>query len=58
MPQNRTQEQANTPTFYSAELFDNQATYLLQNKERKSRIKEAKTWAERVDDEGYERDLG
>lgn len=52
------QEQAIIPTFYSAELFDSQATYLLQNEERQSRIKEAKACAERVDDEGYESNLG
>lgn len=52
------QEQAIIPTFYSAELFDSQATYLLQNKERQSRIKEPKACAERVDNEGYESNLG
>lgn len=57
-PPRRAQKQAIIPTFYSGELFDNQATYLLQNKERQCRIKEAKTWAEWVDDKGYECNLG
>lgn len=37
---------------YNVELFSNQAAYLLQNKERQSRVKEAKAGAERGDDEG------
>lgn len=45
-------------SFNNAELFSNQATYLLQSKERQGRIKEAKTSAERVDDKGDKGNLG
>lgn len=44
------------PTTWSSSAI--RLLYLLQNKERQSRVKEAEAGAERGDDEGYERDLG
>lgn len=51
-PPSRAPKQAMMSTSYHAELFSNQAAYLLQNKQRQSWVKEAEAGAERGDDEG------